>query len=694
MYLDNQDGNNKYYRIVLVSFAGRKCTMSILMKYIEKYKNKNTDYFDEYRIFVATTIKEDLDYLESLNNKFDWINLVYTKKDDKIILDDRNYIWDASYKTCCQEDTVYLKFDDDIIFLEENIFTDFIKFRIRNKEHPLVFPAIINNSFTSWYYEYQKKIEIHPTLKTKIGETWIDTSKRIYPYVKERIGQQIKIGNITETNEVLCPVAWGNLDYVVSLHNMFINDIKNNNNNNNNDKYKFHEWRLKGIQPVSISCCCWLGDNLKKYTSMVGEVKDDEPWWTIWLPVWTGDYNIIYGKTVVGHYAYYKQRELGLDKTDILEKYDSLFDYLENNNQNKKNANQKIMIAYCDPSKKVGGFGDRILGIISMKYIADLIGSKFLIYWSNDKDLKPYFNYDKYDATNHYTDEELVDMNRVNHMSSDIFIYYLKNISNLNDNLFDVQLLPVLGINYILYLYQNKNYKNKLPKYDILLKEIYSSFLKEVFIPKQNILNKIPKQIKNKSCNPNNNTIIVGLQFRCGDKYMDIIGYDKNMWTDVKIIKEIVNNLLKIIFEKYESKYDKIYLFLTTDYYKLYDYINQVRNSVPIYKKFEILYDNRNIIHIDLSSNKKDIDKLYSDFISLTMCDDLYITYDSNLGRISSLMNLNLYNQEYRNIIHLPRKNLSLKGISTEKFYKLSTKKPYNDDSFDDSLWNKIITLS
>jgi len=35
-----------------------------------------------------------------------------------------------------------------------------------------------------------------------------------------------------------------------------------------------------------------------------------------------------------------------------------------------------------------------------------------------------------------------------------------------------------------------------------------------------------------------------------------------------------------------------------------------------------------------------------------------------------------------------------LKGISTEKFYKLSTKKTYNDDSFDDSLWNKIITLS
>ena len=39
------------------------------------------------------------------------------------------------------------------------------------------------------------------------------------------------------------------------------------------------------------------------------------------MPTWLNISNSVYGNCIVAHYAYYKQRELGLDKTDILDKY-------------------------------------------------------------------------------------------------------------------------------------------------------------------------------------------------------------------------------------------------------------------------------------------------------------------------------------------------------------------------------------
>jgi hypothetical protein len=310
-------------RVVLITFGGRQCTLEILFYYILKYRS----YINEYRIFIATNIKTDLDYMVEFKERNpEFVKLVYTYDEKGVIENDKNRIWDNAYRQCQEDDTVYIKFDDDIVYFDETLFTDFLNYRIANPEIPLVFPTIINNAYFSWLLE--KKNIYNPVsmhLHSNIGDTWPTTYTRIKSQIIEckdnvSLKNKLKIGNLTKLKEVLCPVAWGSLDYCVNLHRQFLEDLSSG----VLYKYKLGKMELSNRDPVSISCCSWIGSTLKSITNQVGNVFDDEPWWCVWMPTWLDKNNAVYGDCVIAHYAYYKQRELGLDSTSILDNYKKL----------------------------------------------------------------------------------------------------------------------------------------------------------------------------------------------------------------------------------------------------------------------------------------------------------------------------------------------------------------------------------
>jgi hypothetical protein len=304
-------------KLVLLTFAGTKAHLKILFSYIIKYKK----YINEYKLFVATTNKEDIDYMVNFkNNNEDFVKLEYYKENGNIILDNKNKIWDYAYSICQDEDTIYLKLDDDIVYMEESLFTDFIRYREKSKA-PLLFPTIINNSYFSNLFSNNKTYNNSNNLKGNILTSWPDTYERIKPIVNSQRGSKnIKIGKITQLNEVLCPISWGNLNYCVGLHNLFIDKVKKN----EIQSFYLENHIVPNRFPVSICCCSWKGKDLNRINNLVGNVFDDEPWWTIWMPTWLNEDNEVYGKTVVSHYSYYKQRELGLGNTDILSKYNDI----------------------------------------------------------------------------------------------------------------------------------------------------------------------------------------------------------------------------------------------------------------------------------------------------------------------------------------------------------------------------------
>ena len=91
--------------------------------------------------------------MKDLAATYDFVEIIYTYDINGNIIHDKNMIWDNAYKNCQKDDEVYIKFDDDIVFFEETLFTDFLKYRIDNPEIPLLYPTIINNAYFSWLLE-------------------------------------------------------------------------------------------------------------------------------------------------------------------------------------------------------------------------------------------------------------------------------------------------------------------------------------------------------------------------------------------------------------------------------------------------------------------------------------------------------------------------------------------------------------
>lgn len=298
-------------KLVLITFGGRKSNLEILFNYIIKYRK----YINTYYLYVATAIQSDIDYMESLTTKYEFVKTIYTYKDGKRVLDDKCLIWDLAYSNCQDHDTVYIKLDDDIVFLEESLFTDFVKFRIENPDAPLIYPVMINNIIISW--KLQERGIINPSVKSRIGDLWPIAFKNIKEYIQTTPGHVFGIQTKLDQDNLLCPIAWGTLKYCYDLHNQFINDIASD----NISKYKSDNWCLENSEPASICCVSWLGSGLKSYVEKYGPVSKDEQWWSVFVPTWSGNPNVVYGNTIVSHYSYYRQRELGLDSTDILPRY-------------------------------------------------------------------------------------------------------------------------------------------------------------------------------------------------------------------------------------------------------------------------------------------------------------------------------------------------------------------------------------
>jgi hypothetical protein len=260
----------------------------------------------------------------------DFVRTIYLRINGKVMTEQcqKEAIWDMAYEDSQEEDTVYLKLDDDVVYLEESLFTDFIQARIDNPEPPLMFPLIVNNTYGSWLL--QNKNIISSPFPNHFGENWKHVYKRIQSHILNHIPRnpkeitKLRIGDFVTGNEILCPVGWGNIHYCVDIHSQFIQNLSSQTPSNFTSTthwgdHVFHE--LTDCEPMSINACSWLGSSLKNYTAKYGPVYHDENWWTVYLPTWTHTRNRIYTKTIVSHYAFYRQRELGLDNTDILDKY-------------------------------------------------------------------------------------------------------------------------------------------------------------------------------------------------------------------------------------------------------------------------------------------------------------------------------------------------------------------------------------
>jgi len=279
----------KHYNVISTTPAGRKRYLEILVPYILR----NREHIQEHHFWLNTDVKEDRDYIFDLARQYP----DFFKVNEKDCFEKKWLgfnIWQY-FQDYVDEKTIYLRFDDDICFMNEDAVPNLIEYRIQHPKPFIVFGNIVNNAICT---HIQQQRGILPAHWNKVKYECMD---------KE---------------------GWDNPQFAERLHKKFLCDLKKG----NNDQWKFSQRTMGRYERFSINALAWLGKDMKDvrelsikdlresgiYHPVSGiKITDDEIMLSQYLPTVFKRPNDICGEALFGHFAYYTQRNY-IDRATVL----------------------------------------------------------------------------------------------------------------------------------------------------------------------------------------------------------------------------------------------------------------------------------------------------------------------------------------------------------------------------------------
>jgi hypothetical protein len=255
-------------RVVVVTPAGRRRYMAILVRHVLRL----CPVVDEYRVWVNTSVPEDIEYLESLPAQCPPGFLTIERLPPGASVRGNESICHF-FRNCADENTVYVRFDDDIVFIDDlDAFTAFVRFRISNPEPFLVYANILNNAVIS--------------------------------FIHQRVGT-LGLGDYEVAYHCMESLGWTSPECAAALHAEVLPALETTKG--------LERFRLPGFEPVfadyervSINCISWLGSDFASFGGEVG--CDEELWLSCTKPAESGRPNAMFGGFVVVHFAFHTQR--------------------------------------------------------------------------------------------------------------------------------------------------------------------------------------------------------------------------------------------------------------------------------------------------------------------------------------------------------------------------------------------------
>lgn len=260
------------YKVVVVVPSGRQRYLEVLIPNIFKQKG-----WDELHFWKNTVETNDVDFINSLVKLDSRIKVIESPGYSKLGTNTAIYQF---FEYCVDPKTVYIRFDDDICWIEDGLIEWLADLRWKEKEYFLVSPLIINNAVMTHLLQTKKNIKLKDDREVAL--------------------------------KCMDPVGWQCPKFACSLHEFFLDKLKNK----DIDSLKFHAYPTN--HRYSINCISWLGSEFAKFNGQVG--RDEENWLTVDKPRELKKQNLIYGGKICTHFSFYTQRGY-LDTTDILNRY-------------------------------------------------------------------------------------------------------------------------------------------------------------------------------------------------------------------------------------------------------------------------------------------------------------------------------------------------------------------------------------
>jgi hypothetical protein len=283
--------------IIAFTPYGRQNTVSVLMPYLKREHDKGL--LDEWWLCLNTDPDQvdDLRYAYSLARHHDWIRTL-DRPAGMPRMEPKQRNTGYFYRFMTDPSAVYVRFDDDIIYLHEQALRNLVTSKTRMGHTILTsFPIIWNNAIISWY------------------------------------GQQLGIipMEFGQVREPFCmdPVGWADGNFGLAIHRLLLQHI----DAGTVEKCFFYQdFPLAPRQQFSVSCFAVEGRDYAELSPPgVLDYPEEEHWHTVHRPAVVGKDNVIVGDSLVSHYTFFPQRRdprIAAQYAEILERYRALAEAL------------------------------------------------------------------------------------------------------------------------------------------------------------------------------------------------------------------------------------------------------------------------------------------------------------------------------------------------------------------------------
>ena len=184
------------------------------------------------------------------------------------------------FEYCTQKDTIYVRFDDDVVWMEQDAAKKLVEYRLNNPEYFLVFGNTVNNALCDFLHKKTNILDINDEIEY----------------------------------ECMGKITWNAPVVAEKKHRAFLANYENNKVTG----YYFTDHLLKDYERCSINVISWFGEKFAEFNGIVG--TSEEQWLACVKPFLDKTPNVIFGNAIFVHYAFGPQRQ-HLTKTNVLDCY-------------------------------------------------------------------------------------------------------------------------------------------------------------------------------------------------------------------------------------------------------------------------------------------------------------------------------------------------------------------------------------
>jgi len=251
-------------RVIGVTPAGRRRYLASLVPHLLRQRH----VLKEHHWWLNTNDPADAEYVEQITAEHpDFFKIC--RKEIRRDLNLGENIW-KFFQDYSEPDTLYVRFDDDILYMAPDAVEALVRFRLEHREPLLVLGNIVNNAVCTHFHQ---RAGIVP-------EEWGEVE-----------------------NFCLDGNGWACGEFARKIHELFLFDLERG----DVEHWKQVELPINGVRRMSINVISWFGNDLRQVPEIDGAV-DEEPFLTCVLPRRLGRPNAACPDALFAHYAFFTQR--------------------------------------------------------------------------------------------------------------------------------------------------------------------------------------------------------------------------------------------------------------------------------------------------------------------------------------------------------------------------------------------------